>query len=87
MPRLMMRPDGSTFVDFEDPEREWYSVQQAARRWGYHPQTVHRWIHAGRLPEAIQHGGPGGGWRVPGRLVEAGRPDPSGPPRHELDES
>ena len=63
-----------TATELRSTSKEWYSVQEAARAWGYHPQTVHRWLQGGRIPEAVQLGGSGGCWRIPGRLVEAGRP-------------
>lgn len=81
-PELWLRPDGSSFLVYgPELKQESYSVQEAGRAWGYHPTMVHGWIQEGRLPEAVPNDGPGGGWSIPGRLVEAGRPAPSGPVR------
>jgi hypothetical protein len=57
------------------PEQGAYSIMAAARRWGYPPEMVHNWVQAGRVPGVREHEGMK--W-ISGRVVEVGRPPPSG---------
>lgn len=52
-----------------------YSILEAARRWRYDPAMVHGWVMAGNVPGVREHDGQK---VIAGRVVEAGRPHPSG---------
>ncbi len=39
-------------------------VPEAARAWGYSPNTVRKWYREGKIPGAEQDG-PGKPWRIP----------------------
>ncbi|MGQ9599768.1 MAG: helix-turn-helix domain-containing protein [Anaerolineae bacterium] len=47
-----------------EPTADW-TVQEVARRYGVTPQTVRRWIRAGRFSGAYRLGGGQGRYRIP----------------------